>query len=71
MNQRVLIVGYFHPDANMGGVRIRRIARLLPQHGWDPVVLTHPSDASSVTEESRGVRVEAAAAPDQIGRAHV
>ena len=64
MNQRVLIVGYFHPDANMGGVRIRRIARLLPQHGWDPVVLTHPSDASSVTEESRGVRVEAAAAPD-------
>ena len=64
MNQRVLIIGYFHPDANMGGVRLRRIARLLPRHGWEPVVLTHPIEPSQAPEESGGVRIEAAAAPD-------
>lgn len=62
--KRVLIVGYFFLDSNMGGVRIRRIARLLPRHGWEPVVLTHPRDASSVPAEPADPRVEPAAALD-------
>ena len=47
MNKRALIVGYFVVDQNMGGVRLRRIARLLPRHGWNPVVLTHPPGQGS------------------------
>jgi len=42
----------------MGGVRIRRIARLLPRHEWESVILTHPRDASSVPLESTGPRAE-------------
>ncbi len=64
MKKRVLFVGYFYPDANMGGVRMRRLARLLPRCGWEPVVLTHTKDASSVDESAEGVRVEEVAAPD-------
>lgn len=48
----------------MGGVRQRRIARLLPKHGWEPVVLTHPADASTAQSDVPGVRVEHVAAPD-------
>jgi len=40
----------------MGGVRLRRIARLLPRQGWTPVVLTHPLDPASVLEP--GIRRE-------------
>ena len=64
MNRRVLIIGYFYVDTNMGGVRQRRIARLLPQLGWEPVVLTHPADATSARFDAPGVRVEHVAAPD-------
>jgi glycosyltransferase involved in cell wall biosynthesis len=64
VNKRVLIVGYFYLDANMGGVRLRRIARLLPRHGWEPVVLTHPRAADSVAGVGQGVRSEEVAAPD-------
>jgi hypothetical protein len=46
LNKRVLIIGYNIVDSNMGGVRLRRIARLLPQHGWEPVALTHPDEAA-------------------------
>jgi glycosyltransferase involved in cell wall biosynthesis len=46
----------------MGGVRLRRIARLLPRYGWTPVVLTHPMNPNSIAEP--GVRLEAASAPD-------
>ena len=48
MNKKVLFIAYFYPDTNMGGVRQRRIARLLPRHGWDVTVLTHPRDETSV-----------------------
>ena len=64
MNRRVLIIGYYYVDTNMGGVRQRRIARLLPRHGWEPVVLTHPYDDTSVRASDPGVRVEHVAAPD-------
>ena len=48
----------------MGGVRSRRIARLLPRHGWEPVVLTHPRDASSVPVEATDPRIEEVASLD-------
>lgn len=62
MNRRVLVVGYPYPDQNMGSVRLRRICRLLPEHGWDPVVLTHAGGASAPSVA--GVRVEPVPAPD-------
>ena len=67
MNKRVLFIGYFYLDANLGGVRVRRISRLLPRHGWEPVVLTHQRDTSSVAVAAMpGVRVEEVAAPDLV-----
>jgi glycosyltransferase involved in cell wall biosynthesis len=63
MNRRVLIIGYFLVDQNMGGVRLRRIARLLPRHGWEPVVLTHPPDENSPVTPPE-VRSEHVAAVD-------
>jgi glycosyltransferase involved in cell wall biosynthesis len=65
MNRRVLVAGYFYPDLNMGGVRLRRICRLLPRHGWDPVVLTHPWPVDGTAPATfPGVRVEQVAAMD-------
>jgi glycosyltransferase involved in cell wall biosynthesis len=58
LNKRALIIGYCFVDLNMGGVRTRRIARLLPRHGWETVVLTHPRDAGSVPPEAGDPRVE-------------
>jgi len=48
----------------MGGVRLRRIARLLPRQGWEPVVLSHPPAPGSAPALPDGMRVETAAAPD-------
>lgn len=71
MNKRVLFIGYLLPDANMGGVRTRRIARLLPRHGWETVVLTHLNDTTSVPwAPVTGVRVETAVAPDLTALYH-
>jgi glycosyltransferase involved in cell wall biosynthesis len=64
LNKRVLIVGYYYVDPNMGGVRLRRISRLLPRHGWDPVVLTHPRADSSVPPEKTGPQIEEVASLD-------
>jgi glycosyltransferase involved in cell wall biosynthesis len=66
MNRRVLVVGYTYPDQNMGSVRLRRLCRLLPQHGWDPIVLTHaggqpPGSTAALPD---GGRLEFVAAPD-------
>ena len=63
MNKRALIVGYFVVDQNMGGVRLRRIARLLPRHGWQPVILTHPPVPGS-PPVAGDVRLEIAQALD-------
>ncbi len=58
MKRRLLFVAYPYLDANMGGVRLRRIARLLPKFEWEVVVLTHTRNDSSVTlADSPGVRV--------------
>ncbi len=64
MNRRVLVVGHPYPDHNMGSVRLRRICRLLPRHGWDPVVLTHAGGAALAANPPPGVRIEPVAAPD-------
>jgi glycosyltransferase involved in cell wall biosynthesis len=64
LNKRVLIIGYHFVDPNMGGVRLRRISRLLPRHGWDAVVLTHPRDNSSVAAEANDPQLETVAALD-------
>ena len=63
MSKRVLIVGYPFVEGNMSGVRLRRIARLLPRRGWEPVVLTHPRDQTNRYGPGTGVRFEEVAAP--------
>lgn len=69
MSKRVLIIGYFYVDANMGGVRLRRIARLLPRHGWEPVVLTHPRAVGASPADHETARAVEVAAPD-LARAY-
>lgn len=65
MKKKVLFVGYLYPELNMGGVRLRRIARLLPRHGWDVTVLTHPpDDLSAAVKPVEGVRVVEVAGTD-------
>jgi glycosyltransferase involved in cell wall biosynthesis len=64
LNKRVLIIGYPFVEANMGGVRLRRLARLLPRHGWEPVVLTYPPTTAQAPPAGADVRVEQVAAPD-------
>ncbi len=48
----------------MGGVRLRRISRLLPEHGWEPIVLTHPVDSAEGVQMPAGIRTEQVVAPD-------
>lgn len=65
MKRRILFVAYPYLDANMGGVRLRRIARLLPQWDWEVVVLTHPRNETSVDVPAhQGVRVVEVGATD-------
>ena len=61
MTKRILIVGYRFVDASMGGVRLRRISRLLPRYGWEPVVLTPPrlDDSVALPEKVRREEVPA------------
>ena len=58
MNRRVLILGHPFVGYSMGGVRLRRIAKWLPRHGWEPVVLTGVRDASATWKLDAGVRLE-------------
>ncbi len=69
MSRRVLILGYWFTDPGMGGVRMRRIARLLPAHGWEPIVLAPPLNPASGVELPAGVRFEEVVAPD-LARAY-
>ncbi len=65
--KRVLIIGYFFLDPSMGGVRLRRIARFLPQHGWEPIILSHPRNPASPAEPPTGARVEEVGGVDLPG----
>jgi glycosyltransferase involved in cell wall biosynthesis len=50
---RVLVVAYFFPPLGGAGVqRTLKFAKYLPQHGWDPVVITTDSDAYPVADAS-------------------
>lgn len=64
MNRRVLILGHSYTGFSMGSVRLRRIAKWLPRHGWEPVVLSAPREANTTWEVAPGVRLEEVAAPD-------
>lgn len=63
--KKVLFVAYLYPELNMGGVRLRRIARMLPRKGWEVTVLTHPpDDLSAPVKPIEGVRVVEVAGTD-------
>ena len=62
--KRVLIIGHSFLDPSMGGVRLRRIARLLPQHGWEPIILTHPCNPVAPVEHPPETRIEEVSAPN-------
>src|SRR5690349_42378 len=64
LSKRVLIIGYWYGVETMGGVRLRRIARFLPQYGWEPVILMPPKEAASGAALPPGIRSEEVAAPD-------
>lgn len=70
MNRKVLVVGYSYMEPNMGGVRLRRVARHLPRHGWDPIVLTRPRLSARAEADSPGVRVVEVRAPDLVSLAN-
>lgn len=39
--KKVLIISYyFPPDPTIGGLRIKGLARYLPEFGWEPIILT-------------------------------
>lgn len=40
MKKVLLITYHFPPDAAVGAVRMAKFAKYLPEHGWEPVVLT-------------------------------
>jgi glycosyltransferase involved in cell wall biosynthesis len=49
--KRVLLISYhFPPSPAVGGLRAVNFARHLPEHGWEPAVLTLPADAESGDE---------------------
>ena len=54
--RRVLVVSYFFPpDPAVGGLRVGKFVRYLPELGWEPTVLT----ARTIDAGARGDRVHA------------
>jgi glycosyltransferase involved in cell wall biosynthesis len=64
VNRRVLIIGHPFVGFSMAGVRLRRLAKWLPRHGWEPVVLSVPRDANASWKLPAGARLEEIEAPD-------
>ncbi|HMP76427.1 MAG TPA: glycosyltransferase [Kiritimatiellia bacterium] len=62
--KRVLIVYHSFDGTEMGPIRIRRVARHLLRHDFQPVVLTTPATARSTVELPEGVELLRAKAPD-------
>ncbi len=60
--KRVLIVAYYFPPiGGIGSIRLARFAELLPEFGWEPLVLAptetpHPADPTLHYPEERVVR---------------
>ncbi len=43
MSKQVLIITYFFPPhPEVGGIRLRGLAKYLPEFGWEPIILTSP-----------------------------
>ena len=63
MSKRVLIVGHNILQRDMGGVRLRRLARLLPAEGWETTALCLAHDQSNAAEAA-GLRLEEVGAND-------
>ncbi len=62
--RNVLIIGFHYPDTHMGAVRMRRIVRWLPRHGWEPLVLTRACSPEQARRLPPAVPYAEAAAPD-------
>ena len=55
-NRRVLVIAYHYPpEPTSGALRMARLAKYLPEFGWDPVVLTR--DAVPVAGDEKVVRI--------------
>jgi len=53
MNRRALILAYFFPPLGGAGVqRTLKFVKYLPEHGWDPIVVTTDSRAYPAADES-------------------
>jgi glycosyltransferase involved in cell wall biosynthesis len=72
---RILLASYhFPPSAAVGGLRIARFARLLPEYGWEPYVITvrdEDRDHEEGTDRTRlagleAIRIERTRAPSGI-----
>ena len=51
--KRVLIVSYYWPPSGGGGVqRWLKFAKLLPEHGWEPIVVTPDNPDVPVEDQS-------------------
>jgi glycosyltransferase involved in cell wall biosynthesis len=64
LNKKVLIIGYDIVDGNMGSMRLRRIARHLPEVGWDPWIITHTQGEEQDFWGAAGMRLYPVGAPD-------
>jgi hypothetical protein len=55
--RRILLASYhFPPDAAVGGLRIAKFARLLPEFGWEPIVLTASDDLREASLDDSRLR---------------
>lgn len=65
MPKRVLLVSYhFPPDPCVASMRLRALARYLPEHDWDPLILT-ATRPDARPEHDEGRRVERALHPGE------
>jgi glycosyltransferase involved in cell wall biosynthesis len=63
VSKRVLIIGHNILQQDMGGARLRRLARLLPEYGWETVALCQESSEHS-SADTPGLRLVEVKATD-------
>lgn len=58
MTKKVLIVTYFFNQKELiGSLRLRGLAKYLPEFGWEPTILTIKSDNTELSNENSDLRV--------------